>query len=78
MGDCGCHGDALCLFPVMVSTQQTTCMAHVQPELQAIKLRYASCVTLSRQEQQLSSKQMKRTLYQVQSQLFRAFSVGLR
>jgi membrane protein insertase Oxa1/YidC/SpoIIIJ len=62
----------LCLFPVMVSTQQTTCMAHVQPELQAIKLRYASCVT-PRVRNNNFFQANEGSVYQVQSRCFEPF-----
>jgi YidC/Oxa1 family membrane protein insertase len=68
----------LCLFPVMVSTQQTTSrMAHVQPELQAIKLRYEALGTPSRQEQLNFSKQMKALFSKYKVKPFRAFSAPL-
>lgn len=68
----------LCLFPVMVTTQQTTSrMAHVQPELQAIKLRYEALGTPSRQEQLNFSKQMKALFSKYKVKPFRAFSAPL-
>jgi YidC/Oxa1 family membrane protein insertase len=50
----------LALFPLMVQAQQAASrMAHVQPELQLLKLRYEKLGTPSRQEQLQFSSQMK-------------------
>jgi YidC/Oxa1 family membrane protein insertase len=68
----------LALFPVMVSTQQTTSrMAHVQPELQAIKQRYEALGTPSRQDQLQFSKTMKALFTKYKVKPFRAFSAPL-
>jgi YidC/Oxa1 family membrane protein insertase len=68
----------LALFPVMVSTQQTTSrMAHVQPELQAIKQRYEALGTPSRQDQLQFSKQMKALFAKYKVKPFRAFAAPL-
>lgn len=50
----------LALFPLMVQAQQAASrMAHVQPELQVLKLRFEKLGTPSRQEQLQYSNQMK-------------------
>jgi YidC/Oxa1 family membrane protein insertase len=68
----------LALFPVMVTTQQTTSrMAHVQPELNALKTRYEALGTPSREEQLGFSKQMKALFTKYKVKPFRAFTAPL-
>jgi YidC/Oxa1 family membrane protein insertase len=65
----------LCLFPVMVASQQTSSrMAHLQPELQQIKARYEALGTPSRQDQLQFSGQMKAIFAKYKVKPFRAFA----
>ena len=62
------------LFPIMVRAQQTTSrMAHLQPELTAMKNRYEALGTPSRQDQLQFSKNMKALFAKYQVKPFRAF-----
>ena len=62
------------LFPIMVQTQQTSSrMAHVQPEMQHIKMRYDALDTPSRQDQLQFSKNVKALFAKYQVKPSRAF-----
>ena len=68
----------LALFPLMVSSQQTTSrMAHLQPELTLMKARYEALGTPSRQDQIQFSNQMKSLFAKYKVKPLRGFAAPL-
>jgi len=66
------------LFPIMVTAQRTTSrMAHLQPEMNALKTRYEQLGTPTRQEQQNFAKQMKALFAKYEVKPSRAFLAPL-